>query len=81
MYAYFAVCCSPGCLQLMDMGFSLDQAIDALMNASSLEQATDYILSHAPLLSSSSGASRVCHNCFVQQTSKKNNLHLEMALL
>ncbi|XP_076447673.1 E3 ubiquitin-protein ligase HUWE1-like isoform X2 [Babylonia areolata] len=34
--------------QLMDMGFTRAHAMDALMNTTTLEQATDYILSHPP---------------------------------
>ena len=32
--------------QLMDMGFPRELALDALLQTSSLEQATDYLLSH-----------------------------------
>ncbi|XP_070192440.1 E3 ubiquitin-protein ligase HUWE1-like isoform X3 [Littorina saxatilis] len=45
--------------QLMDMGFTREHAIDALVNTNSLEQATDYILSHPPPAAVSTGASRV----------------------
>ena len=47
------------CFQLMDMGFTREHAIDALLNTTTLEQATDYILSHPPPAAPSSAASRV----------------------
>lgn len=34
--------------QLMDMGFSREHCTDALTNTMTLEQATDYILTHPP---------------------------------
>ncbi|XP_064606987.1 E3 ubiquitin-protein ligase HUWE1-like isoform X3 [Liolophura sinensis] len=34
--------------QLMDMGFSRDHCMEALLHTTSLEQATDYILNHPP---------------------------------
>lgn len=37
--------------QLQDMGFSREMALEALMQTSSLEQATDYLLAHPPSLS------------------------------
>jgi len=33
-------------LQLMDMGFSHEQGMEALLHTSSLEQATEYCLTH-----------------------------------
>jgi len=33
-------------LQLQDMGFSHEQAMEALLHTSSLEQATEYCLTH-----------------------------------
>ena len=37
-------------LQLMDMGFSREHATDALMNTHSLEQATEYCLTHQQMV-------------------------------
>ena len=52
--------------QLMDMGFTREHAVDALLNTNSLEQATDYILSHPPPTAVvGSGASRVGHGICV----------------
>uniref|UniRef100_A0A671TAI7 E3 ubiquitin-protein ligase HUWE1 n=1 Tax=Sinocyclocheilus anshuiensis TaxID=1608454 RepID=A0A671TAI7_9TELE len=36
--------------QLMDMGFSREHAMEALLNTSTMEQATDYLLTHPPPL-------------------------------
>ncbi|XP_056278229.1 E3 ubiquitin-protein ligase HUWE1 isoform X8 [Pseudoliparis swirei] len=36
--------------QLMDMGFSREHAMDALLNTSTMEQATEYLLTHPPPL-------------------------------
>lgn len=35
-------------VQLMDMGFTREHCLDALLNTANLEQATDYILTHPP---------------------------------
>ncbi|XP_051864981.1 E3 ubiquitin-protein ligase HUWE1 isoform X5 [Pristis pectinata] len=43
--------------QLMDMGFTREHAMEALLNTSSMEQATEYLLTHPPPLLS--GAVRV----------------------
>ncbi|KAJ8970022.1 hypothetical protein NQ314_001451 [Rhamnusium bicolor] len=43
--------------QLMDMGFSREHAIEALLHSTTLEQATDYLLSNPPHLSRASGNS------------------------
>lgn len=43
--------------QLMDMGFSREHAIEALLHSTTLEQATDYLLSNPPHLSRSAGNS------------------------
>lgn len=40
----------------MDMGFSREHAMEALLNTSTMEQATEYLLTHPPPLS---GAVRV----------------------
>lgn len=57
--------------QLMDMGFSREHALEALLNTSTMEQATEYLLTHPPPLG---GAVRVrintenihpFHNSFV----------------
>ncbi|KAL8595169.1 hypothetical protein ACOMHN_013842 [Nucella lapillus] len=45
--------------QLMDMGFTRAHAIDSLLNTTTLEQATDYILSHPPPAFVDNDASRV----------------------
>uniref|UniRef100_A0A667ZPY6 E3 ubiquitin-protein ligase HUWE1 n=1 Tax=Myripristis murdjan TaxID=586833 RepID=A0A667ZPY6_9TELE len=37
--------------QLMDMGFSREHAMEALLNTSTMEQATEYLLTHPPPLS------------------------------
>ncbi|KAK7483667.1 hypothetical protein BaRGS_00025100, partial [Batillaria attramentaria] len=46
--------------QLMDMGFTREHAMDALMNTNTLEQATDYVLTHpappAPFLAAPGGS-------------------------
>lgn len=34
-------------MQLIDMGFTREQALEALTNTTTLEQATDYILTHS----------------------------------
>ncbi|XP_028307790.1 E3 ubiquitin-protein ligase HUWE1 isoform X7 [Gouania willdenowi] len=36
--------------QLMDMGFSREHALEALLNTSTMEQATEYLLTHPPPL-------------------------------
>lgn len=36
--------------QLMDMGFSREHAMEALLNTSTMEQATEYLLTHPPPL-------------------------------
>lgn len=41
----------------MDMGFSREHAMEALLNTSTMEQATEYLLTHPPPLLS--GAVRV----------------------
>lgn len=43
--------------QLMDMGFSREHAMEALLNTTTMEQATEYLLTHPPPLLS--GAVRV----------------------
>ncbi|KAJ8914753.1 hypothetical protein NQ315_013256 [Exocentrus adspersus] len=43
--------------QLIDMGFSREHAIDALLHSTTLEQATDYLLSNPPHLARSAGNS------------------------
>ncbi|XP_018576077.1 E3 ubiquitin-protein ligase HUWE1 isoform X3 [Anoplophora glabripennis] len=43
--------------QLIDMGFSREHAIEALLHSSTLEQATDYLLSNPPHLIRSAGNS------------------------
>lgn len=48
------LCCVT--FQLMDMGFSREHALEALLNTSTMEQATEYLLTHPPPLS---GAVRV----------------------
>ncbi|GCC38984.1 hypothetical protein chiPu_0023174, partial [Chiloscyllium punctatum] len=35
---------------LMDMGFTREHAMEALLNTSSMEQATEYLLTHPPPL-------------------------------
>uniref|UniRef100_A0A8C7K072 E3 ubiquitin-protein ligase HUWE1 n=1 Tax=Oncorhynchus kisutch TaxID=8019 RepID=A0A8C7K072_ONCKI len=37
-------------IQLMDMGFSREHAMEALVNTSTMEQATEYLLTHPPPL-------------------------------
>lgn len=37
-------------VQLMDMGFSREHAMEALLNTSTMEQATEYLLTHPPPL-------------------------------
>ncbi|XP_069065433.1 E3 ubiquitin-protein ligase HUWE1 isoform X1 [Pleurodeles waltl] len=39
--------------QLMDMGFTREHAMEALLNTSTMEQATEYLLTHPPPLMSS----------------------------
>lgn len=36
--------------QLMDMGFTREHAMEALLNTSTMEQATEYLLTHPPPL-------------------------------
>lgn len=43
--------------QLVDMGFSREHAIEALLHSHTLEQATDYLLSNPPQLSRPGGSS------------------------
>lgn len=44
----------------MDMGFSREHALEALLNTSTMEQATEYLLTHPPPLLG--GAVRVSIN-------------------
>ncbi|KAJ8983063.1 hypothetical protein NQ317_007105 [Molorchus minor] len=45
--------------QLMDMGFPREHAIEAILNSSTLEQATDYLLSNPPHLARSANSMEV----------------------
>lgn len=50
--------------QLMDMGFPLEQAMDALYHSTTIEQATDFLLSNPlPALLSSLRPANVSFNC------------------
>lgn len=47
-------------VQLIDMGFSREHAMEALLNTTTMEQATEYLLTHPPPLLSA--AIRVRHH-------------------
>lgn len=45
----------------MDMGFSREHAMEALLNTSTMEQATEYLLTHPPPLLSAAVRVRLTH--------------------
>lgn len=47
--------------QLMDMGFNRDMALEALLQTTSLEQATDYLLSHPGPINRTAVSSIIIH--------------------